>query len=346
LAQRKICCGSNARLPVTHVRRLVLKNKQIPVLRALLILMSISYFELTTIRAQSMSTEMGAIAYINESHGKDAIFIRDAGSDNVIFTCTSGNVIILTPSVSFDGKYITFIVDNGRNQKTIHILGPIQKINNKWQANDLEVLTVRGGAWPVFKDSQTVYMSMPEQTALSHDGTSNIYVVSNEGIEPLTDNQGVSSHIWPLLNPQSDALIYRYIPQTDEMGYASEPVKSVIYDLETGNVESHFVDQFVYLEQWLATGEILFSFRDKDQNGNRIYAIYNPESRETREVYRNKSRQGALTSDSQFLATLRPVPEGSPQFDIFVTDLVSGEEINITNSPRQSESLIGWIKQP
>jgi len=310
----------------------------------LLILVSFASLQAIPPEANGMMPEMGAIAYINESDGKDAIYVRDAASSNVIFTCVSGNVIILTPSVSYDGKYITFVVDNGRNQKTIHILGPIQKIDNRWQAHDLEVMTVRGGAWPVFKDNQSVYMSMPEQTSISNDGSSNIYLISSEEIIKISDNQGVSSHIWPLINPTGDALIYRYIPQTDDMGYTTEPVKSVILNLESGNSDKHFVDQFVYLEQWTSLGEILFSFRDKDQNGNRIYALYNPESRETRELYRSKSRQGTLTSDSKFLATIRPVPEGSPQFDIFVMDLISRTEINLTQSPRQSESLIGWIR--
>ena len=294
--------------------------------------------------ADSMMTEIGAMAYISASEGRDAIFIRDAVGESIIYTCISQSVIILTPSVSPDGKFITFVVDNGRNQKTIHILGPIQKVNTKWQAHDLEVITVRGGAWPVFKDDQSVYMSMPEQTSLSNDGTSNIYLINDEEILQISDNQGESTHIWPLMHPNGEALIYRYIPQTDEMGETAEPVKSVLHDLESGSSEMHFVDQFVYLEQWVSLEEILFSFRDKDQNGNRIYALYNPDTRETREIYRNKSRQGALSSESRFLATIRPVPEGSLQFDIFVTDLISKTEINLTQSPRQSESLIGWIR--
>ncbi|MBT4033121.1 MAG: hypothetical protein HOB84_07600 [Candidatus Marinimicrobia bacterium] len=329
-----------------------MKNNFGPILRSfpkqsrilLLIMMSFASMHAAPPDADSMMTEIGAMAYISASEGRDAIFIRDAVGESIIYTCISQNVIILTPSVSPDGKFITFVVDNGRNQKTIHILGPIQKVNTKWQAHDLEVITVRGGAWPVFKDDQSVYMSMPEQTSLSNDGTSNIYLINDEEILQISDNQGESTHIWPLMHPNGEALIYRYIPQTDEMGETAEPVKSVLHDLESGSSEMHFVDQFVYLEQWVSLEEILFSFRDKDQNGNRIYALYNPDTRETREIYRNKSRQGALSSESRFLATIRPVPEGSLQFDIFVTDLISKTEINLTQSPRQSESLIGWIR--
>jgi len=287
---------------------------------------------------------MGTIAYINESNGRDAIFIRDGEGENVIFNCDYENEIVLTPSVSGDGKFIAFLVDNGRNQKAVHILGPIQKVKDEWQAEDLLVMTVRGGAWPVIKDGKSVYMSMPDQTSLSSDGTSNIYLVSSEEIEQVSDNMGISSHIWPLIHPNGEALIYRYIPQPDEMGEIDEPVKSVLFNLESGTSNMHFVNQFVYLEQWTGLGEILFSFRDKDRNGNRIYALYNLETRETREIYRNKSRQGSLSSEGRFLATIRSVPEGSVDFDIIVTDLVSKVEINLTQSPKTSESLIGWIK--
>ncbi len=313
-------------------------------LTSLFLVLSFVMLNPTPLSAESMTTEMGAIAFIKESNGRDAIFVKDASGENIIFSCASANVIILTPSVSGNGKYITFVVDNGRNQKTIHILGPIQKIKNRWQANDLELMTVRGGAWPVFKDDQSVYMSMPEQVSLSHDGTSFIYLISSEEIKQFSNNMGVSTHIWPLMHPDGDKLIYRYIPQTDEMGETTEPIKSVLTEIESGNTEMHFVDQYVYLEQWTRMGEILFSFRDKDQNGNRIYALYNPETRKTTEIYRNKSRQGALTRESRFLATIRPVPEGSPQFDIFVTDLNLKTEINLTQSSRLSESLIGWIQ--
>ncbi len=335
-----------------HVRKSVLENILNPVFAALqkravtmlILLISFSAGQAAPTDTYSLMTGMGALAYISEWDGRDAIFIRDAGGENVIFSCSAGNVIILTPSVSPDGKYITFIVDNGRNQKTIHILGPILNIGNRWQANDLEVASVRGGAWPVFSDSQSVYMSMPEQTSLTNDGSTNIYLISTEEIKKISDNLGVSSHIWPLINSTGDELIYRYVPQPDEMGYTTERVRSIILDLSSGTSEMHFVNQHVFLEQWTVLGDILFSFRDKDQDGNRIYALYNTETRETKEIYRSKSRQGALMGDSKFLATIRPVPKGSAMYDIFVVDLDSKIETNLTQTPKQSESIIGWIR--
>ncbi len=288
--------------------------------------------------------DMGTIAYINEADNRDAIYVRDASSENIIFTCDFPNELILTPSVSSDGKFITFLVDNGRNQKAIHILGPIKRANGMWQAEDLIVMRVRGGAWPVVNDEKSVYLSMPDQTSLVVSRSSNIYLISPDEIKRITDNKGESSHIWPVINPKGDKIIYRSIPLPDENGEVSESIKSTIIDLNSGQDVSHFVDQYIYIEQWSNRGEILFSFKELDQNGNRIYALYNPETSETQEIYRHKSRQGSLSSESRFLATIRPVPEGSADFDIFVTDLISKAEINLTQSPNQSESLIGWIE--
>ncbi len=288
--------------------------------------------------------DLGTIAYINEADNRDAINVRDASSENIIFTCDFPNELILTPSVSSDGKFITFLVDNGRNQKAIHILGPIKRANGMWQAEDLIVMRVRGGAWPVVNDEKSVYLSMPDQTSLVVSRSSNIYLISPDEIKRITDNKGESSHIWPVINPKGDKIIYRSIPLPDENGEVSESIKSTIIDLNSGQDVSHFVDQYIYIEQWSNRGEILFSFKELDQNGNRIYALYNPETSETQEIYRHKSRQGSLSSESRFLATIRPVPEGSADFDIFVTDLISKAEINLTQSPNQSESLIGWIE--
>ncbi|MBT6002370.1 MAG: hypothetical protein HOG76_06005 [Candidatus Marinimicrobia bacterium] len=287
---------------------------------------------------------MGTIAYINESDGRDAIFIRDASGSDVIFRCDYENEIVLTPSVSSDGKFITFLVDNGRDQKAVHILGPIEKVNGKWQADDYLIIMVRGGAWPVIHDSKSVYLSMPDQTSLVMSGSSNIYLISAEKIQQITKNQGLSSHIWPLINPEGNKLIYREIPLPDKNGDVVEPIKSILFDLQSGASEAHFVNQFVYMEQWTEQGEILFSSKERDENGNRIYALYNPETMETREIYRNKSRQGSLSNEARFLATIRPMPEGGADFDIFVTDLLSKVEINLTQSPKESESIIGWIK--
>jgi len=287
---------------------------------------------------------IGKIAYINESQGRDAIFIRDASQVDVIFTCDFGNEIILTPSVSSDGKFITFLVDNGRNQKTIHILGPLEKVDEKWQANDLLVMMIRGGAWPVVKDHRSVYISMPDQTSLTLSRSSDIYLISPEKIQQITYSTDLISHIWPLVNSNSDKLIYREVPLYDEKGETSQAIRSRIIDLKSGASSEHFVDQSVFLEQWTRAGEILFSLKENDDNGDRIYALYNPATREAREIYRGNSRQGSLSTDSRFLATIRPAYPGSANFDIFVSDLISNTEFNLTQSPKQSESLIAWIE--
>jgi len=294
--------------------------------------------------AEEILLETGPIAFIKVSHGHDAIFIRDARGENPIFTCASANVIILTPSVSQDGKYITFVVDNGRNQKVVHLLGPIHKAGSKWVADDLELMSIRGGAWPVVKGPGEVYISMPEPNSLVLDKTSNIYLLSEAGIEQITESDTTSSHIWPLIHPNGKSIIYRYIPQADDVGDISEPIRSVILDLETGETTSHFSGQFIFMEQWTQAGDILFSLREKDENGNRVYSLYDPVTGESEVIQRSKSRQGAFATGAKYLATIRPFPAGNAQFDIFVTDVKTRTEINLTNTSDESESLIGWIQ--
>ncbi len=310
----------------------------------LISILGLSSLESAPLNQSHLRSDMGNIAYINEYQGKDAVFIMDAVGENVIFTCNYENEIILTPSVSSDGRYITFLVDNGRDQKVIHILGPVEKTGEKWQAPDLTLLTIRGGAWPIVRDETSVYISMPDQTALTLSGSSNIYLVSAEEIKQITNNMGNTTHIWPVLSPDGKKILYRSIPRVSTSDNISEPVKSVLLDLETGQEEAHFIDQNIYMEQWTDAGDLLFSFKELDQNGYRIYALYNPVTRETREVYRNNSRQGSLSKESRFLATIRPFPAGGADFDIFVKDLNSQQELNLTQTPKQSESLIGWIK--
>ena len=293
--------------------------------------------------ARDILDEAGPIAYIKIFEGRDAIYVKDSSGENPIFICASERVIILTPSVSQDGKYISFVVDNGKNQKVVHILGPIEKNGKVWVAPDQELMNIRGGAWPAIKGPGAVYISMPEPTALVMDKTSNIYLINGEGIEQVTDSDTSASHIWPLIHPDGNSIIYRHIPQADEMGMIYEPIASVIQDLNTGETTKHFEGQFIYMEQWTQSGEILYSLRDKDDNGNRVYLLYQPETGKSRVVHRSQSRQGALSVQSKYLATIKLFPAGGAQYDIFVKDMASGKEINMTSTVDHSESLIGWI---
>jgi len=289
--------------------------------------------------------QAGPLAYIAPVDGKDGIYVEDETGGNFIFACMSANDIILTPSVSSDGQYISFVVDRGTLDKIIHILGPIEKQAQKWVAQDQELMTIKRGAWPVIQDKQTVIICMPDQGMVGSGTPRNIYTVSAEAITPLIIGNPQVSHAWPLMHPNESKLIYRFIPQPDEMGAVSEPAKSIIYDLSSGSSEGHFVDKFIFVEQWAASGELLFSYRNRDENGNRTYALYDPKTRISREIYRHQSHQGALSQDLRFLATIRTIPEGGNNFDIMITDLETRGEINLTQSTRKSESLIGWIKR-
>lgn len=295
-------------------------------------------------KGDNVLASAGAIAFIKVSDGRDAIFIRDAQGENAIYTSAAENVIILTPSVSQDGAYITFVEDNGKNQKVVHLLGPLQKKGGTWMADDMELMSMRGGAWPVVKGAGEVYISMPDPTSLVMEKTSNIYLVSEEGVQQITDSDSTASNIWPLLHPDGSAMAYRSIPQPDDMGEINEPIATTILDLETGETSRHFVGQFVFMDQWTPAGDILYSFRDKDENGNRVYSLYSPETGASRVIHRSRSRQGSLSQDSDYLATIKLYPKGGAQYDIFVLDLDTGVEINLTETKDQSESLIGWVK--
>lgn len=310
----------------------------------LIVMFTQSSLEVASAQSRQSSAGYGPIAFIKESNGRDAIFVRDGAGENSIFRCGADNQIILTPSVSADGKFIAFLVDSGRNQKTIHIVGPMDRINGEWQGEDLILNTIRGGAWPVVNDRQSVYISMADQTSLKLEASTHIYLISPDEIRQISFSGDSTSHIWPVINPQGDKLIYRSLPITDDEGLTNQQVKSVLLDLKTGVEQDLFVDQLIYTEQWSEDGGILYSIKDQAHKGNRIYSLLNPENNQKREIYENKSRQGSLSRNSQFLATIRRYPEGGANFDIFIADLVSGLEINLTQSLKQSESLIGWIE--
>lgn len=295
--------------------------------------------------AADILTLAGPLAYIAPVDGKDGIYLQDETGGNFIFECGSENDIILTPSVSSDGRFISFVIDRGSLDKTIHIVGPLKKLGLKWVAHDEELMTVTRGAWPVIQDSLSVIICMPDQLTSNSGTPRNIYKVNTEAITPVIIGNPQVTHAWPLMHPSGSKLIYRFIPQPDEMGAVAEPAKSIIYDLNSGMSEGHFIDEFVFVEQWAASGELLFSYRNRDESGNRIYGLYDPVTRVSREIYRHQSYQGALNEDSRFLATIRVIPENGNNFDIMITDLETQVEINLTQSTWKSESLIGWIKR-
>ncbi len=284
------------------------------------------------------------LAFIAAEDGRDAIFLRINGLIHTIFNCEYENEIILTPSVSADGEYITFVVDNGRNERALHLLGPIKERKGKWFAADKIVLMTRGGAWPLYAGNDSFYLTLPFDATMQVTSLPNVYSLQNDELTQITDNSGNSKHILPLLAPRGDFLVYRELLTTVQSDDEVQGPQSIMLNLKTGESEAHFVHQSIFMEQWASNNEILISTGSGQQGGTRIYSLYDPAFKNSREIYRNVCRQGSISEDMRYLATIRSVPAGSGQYDIIVTDLESTQEVNITQSTNQSESLIGWLK--
>jgi len=297
--------------------------------------------------ADNKSQEAGplaTIAYIAAEDGRDAIFIRDAEGRATIFNSSTPNEVILTPQVARNGEYISFVVDNGQNVRVLHLLGPITKKTGYWKAPDSIILTVRGGAWPLFDGDQSIYLAMPDQSSSRSNMEIYVYQFESEEFTRLSDNLGISNHIWPLLSPAGDKIIFREVPVRVQEEIVVNAPKSVIYNLANREIESHFENQPVFLEQWTSSGEILFSSSMNDPKGMRAYALYDPVTRSARPIFKGNSRQGRLDGNSRHLAFIRAEPINGANFDIFVVDLETQIETNLTHSPNQSESIIGWIE--
>jgi len=284
------------------------------------------------------------MAYIGNEDGRDAIFLHDAEGRTTIFNCSTPNELILTPQVARNGEYITFVVDNGQNVRVLHLLGPITKKSGHWKASNSIVLTIKGGAWPLYDGSQDFYLAKPDQSSPRSNMGIYLYQVEGEVFTRLSDNMGASNHIWPLLSPEGDRIVFREVPiESDEMSVGSAP-RSVIINLDSGNTETLFENQSVFLEQWIPSGEILYSVAMHDPKGTRAYGLYDPVTRSAVEIFRGNSRQGRLSADSHYLAFIRSEPINGAYFDIFIMDLESQTETNLTHSSKQSESIIGWIE--
>ena len=284
------------------------------------------------------------MAYIAAEDGRDAILLQDDEGHATIFNCSSPNEVILTPQVAHNGEYITFVVDNGQNVRVLHLLGPISKKTGYWKAPDSVVMTVRGGAWPLYDGDQNIYLAMPDQSSSGSNMEIYVYQSESEELSRLSDNMGTSNHIWPLLSPDGDKIIFRAVPVQSQDQSAGQVPKSVIYNIENRETESHFENQPVFLEQWISSGEILFSSKLNDQKSTRVYALYNPTTRTAVEIFKGNSRQGRLSDDSRYLAFIRSEPINGANFDIFIVDLETQIETNLTHSPNQSESIIGWME--
>ncbi len=288
--------------------------------------------------------QTATIAYIADDDGLDAIYFQQGAQSQVVFRCETENQIILTPQVGASGNSISFVVDGGNNQRAIHLMGPIIRESGHWIARDSILTVVRGGAWPITTSDSSLYLAMPSQQNIEIKKATDIYRLHGGEFVRLSQNEGMTKHIWPVIDPAEKRLLFRKIPIVDGTLDQEGQAVSIILNLETYTTEAHFVDQNVFLDQWTADGLIMYSYNWNAETRTRVYALYDPANRTSIEIYRGVSRQAKLSGDGGFLASIRPVPEGSAQFDVIVTQLETGKEFNFTQTSSQSESLIGWIE--
>ena len=288
--------------------------------------------------------DIGALAYISDYAGRDVIIVKDRVGTHQIYQCANENEMILTPGISPKREVISFVIENGENHRAVHRLKVKKGAQGAWLASDSIIIHARNAAWPTYAHTNILFLSMMDprepQLALSTD----IYSISGDQYLCLSNNSGLDKHLWPLLSPDEQQLHFRKIATAMPGGDGNPIVSSVIFDLELNTREVHLVGQRVYVEQWTANNLLLVSQRLTDEAGTRVYALYDPDTRESTEVYRNSSYQAQLAPDANYLATLRLEPAGGSNFDIFITDLYRQTELNLTNTPNQSESLIGWLE--
>ncbi len=308
------------------------------------ILMSVTLLLAETNEEIKNITSFGTIAYISSENGRDAIILRQGNEDMTVYVCSGENEIILTPKVTIDGKYISFLVDDGSSQRVLHLLGPIENYVGTWSAIDSVVTVVKGGAWPNYGQDQIFYLSMQNPDTNDLTLASDIYQIQDGKFTRINENEGLERHLWPLISPNGQQLHYRKISIQEENMHIAPRVNSIIYDLNSQTQEVHLADQNIFIEQWAANGMILYYYKVNDVERTRVYSLYDPKSRESKEIYQHSSRQARLSPDARFLATLRTYPAGSSQFDIFIINLETQQEINLTQTPQRSESLIDWIK--
>ncbi len=313
---------------------------------AMIILLLFAYLPLAFANPDPIALDVSAInplAYISNMDGRDVIVIRDGSRDQAVFLCDNENEMILTPSVNLDKHSISFVIENGTGLRDVHVLQLEREAGNTWEAQDSVIVSVNSGAWPTVDLKGNLFLSMKDPRNTEFTTATDIYSLSGTSFVKLSQNSGQDRHLWPLLSPNGDRLHFRIISKSDQGNHPIQK-KSIIYYFASRSIDFHLVDQGVFIEQWTATNKLMYSFREHVETPMRIYYLYDVDSRQAIEIYRESSWQAKLSGDGKYLATLRNYPEGSAQYDIFIADIFSGQEINLTQSPQKSESLIGWLE--
>jgi len=284
------------------------------------------------------------VAYVANNDGLDAIFLSTQMGGQVIFQCDFKNELILTPQINPQRNSISFVVDQGNGLRAVHLLTPFVQNTGNWSAKDSIITVVRGGAWPTVAQDGSLYLAMPSQETIELKKETDVYRYYGGEFTRLSQNQEATKHIWPMLDPTGERILFHIIPIVDGSVSQEVQTRSIILNLNTFSADTHFVNQNIFLEQWTNNGLILYSNFANVEARIRSYVLYDPKTGESKEIYRNTSRQAKLSTNSRKLATIRTEPKGSAQFDIFILDLETNKEINMTKSHDKSESLIGWIE--
>lgn len=289
------------------------------------------------------NNNFGKLAYISTVGGNDAIIIKEGEATSVVYSCASQNEIILTPQLSSDGKYISFLIDAGGGNRQLHLLGPLEQMNGKWNAKDELVTEIASGAWPSYGRNSDFYLTLPAHDLSQYPGASNIHQLIDGKFNLVSENRGGEKHLWPLISPEGDKIHYRKVSKRLDMFGGGQLSLSILYDLESQEKEEHLSNQNIFVEQWSRTGQILYSQKLNDNAGTRDYSLYDHKIRESQMILRTNSRQARLSPDGKYLMTLRAFPEGNNHYDIFIVDLQTKTEVNLTQTAHVSESLIDWI---
>lgn len=288
-------------------------------------------------------SHLDPFVFISTSDGKDAILIREGGKNQTVFQCNNESEMILTPGINIDKKSISFVVENGTGVRAVHLLILNQSSGTEWTFQDTILASVKGGAWPTNDLAGNMYLSMKDPRSVDYSTATDIYQLNGLQLTRLSTNSGEDRHLWPLLAPEGDKLHFRVFQGSTDVN-TPKVKQSIIYVFESHSRALHLVGQNVFVEQWPSTDKLLYSHRLEADSRIRVYYLYDINSHKSTELYRGMSWQAQLSSDGRYFATLQNFPQGSAQFDVFITDLNSGETLNMTNSPLQSESLIGWLK--
>ena len=298
---------------------------------------------MTTLNLAALFPQLPPLAYVSDSAGLDAVVIRSEQINSIVYVAANENSMILTPMVSLGPGAISFAIEGGHETRELHLLMLHQEQGAVWQGQDTLITSAKNGAWPIFTPDGVCYLSMQGPTVQDYGKATDIFKYSQGVFTQLSTNMGQDRHLWPLLSPDGSRLHYRKLSQTPTAEGVTRSVRSIIYDLNSGSQEVHLIDKNIFIEQWTARGELLLSERLTDGSGLRVYMLYALGTRSVTELYRAVSWQARLTDDNRYLATLSAYPAGGPNFDIFVTDLKTGNTFNLTQTPDHSESLIGWL---